>query len=155
MIDPKKGLPYSTFIKISSMTPLVCVDLLICSKKKILLTWREDEFYGPGWHLPGGILRFKEKLHDRLIKTAKKELNVKIKMPDKKPIAINEQINPKRDKRGHFIALLYKCQLLEEPPKELRFNTIEKRNGTWLWHSRFPVNMIRQHYIYKSFFQSN
>ena len=37
------------------------------------------------------------------------------------------------------------------PKKKLR----TLNNGTWLWHSRFPVNMIRQHYIYKSFFQSN
>ena len=75
-------------------------------------------------------------------------------MPDKKPIAINEQINPKRDKRGHFIALLYKCQLLEEPPKELRFNTIEKRNGTGYGIVDFCKYDKATLYIQK-FFQSN
>lgn len=41
---------------------MVNVDLLIknVSSNETLLTWREDEYYGPGWHVPGGIVRFKE-----------------------------------------------------------------------------------------------
>ena len=116
--DPKISLPEEIFYFVSSITPLVCVDLLIKEEKGILLTWRQDAFYGPGWHLPGGVMRFKEKAHLRIIKTANKELGVPVKILTKKPINIAEQINNKRDIRGHFIALLYRCDLSSELPLE-------------------------------------
>ena len=150
--NPTVGLPDEIFYFVSSITPLVCVDLLIKEEKGILLTWRQDEFYGPGWHLPGGVMRFKEKAHLRIIKTAKKELGVPVKIITKKPINIAEQINSKRDIRGHFIALLYRCDLSSELPLEKKFSIKKKDNGTWKWHKRFPKNMIKQHYIYKDFF---
>ena len=31
-----------------------------------LLCWRHDNFYGPGWHVPGGVLRHKETLQERV-----------------------------------------------------------------------------------------
>ena len=152
--NPTVGLPDEIFYFVSSITPLVCVDLLIKKEKGILLTWRQDEFYGPGWHLPGGVMRFKEKAHLRIIKTAKKELGVPVKIITKKPINIAEQINSKRDIRGHFIALLYRCDLSSELPLEKKFSIKKKDNGTWKWHKRFPKNMIKQHYIYKDFFKN-
>lgn len=150
---PTIGLPDEVFYFVSSITPLVCTDLLIKEEKGILLTWRDDTFYGPGWHLPGGVLRFKEKAHLRIRKTAKKELGVHVKIITKKPINIAEQINNERDIRGHFIALLYRCNLSSELPLEKRFCIKKKDNGTWKWHKRFPKNMIKQHYIYKNFFK--
>ena len=59
------------FLLVSQLTPLVNVELLIDDKEKgSLLTWRHDEFYGPGWHLPGGIVRFKELASTRIKKVA-------------------------------------------------------------------------------------
>ena len=59
--NPTKGLSEETFLLISQLTPMVNVELLIQDKNKgTLLTWRHDKFYGPAWHLPGGIIRFKE-----------------------------------------------------------------------------------------------
>ena len=83
--NPTVGLPDEIFYFVSSITPLVCVDLLIKEEKGILLTWRQDEFYGPGWHLPGGVMRFKEKAHLRIIKTAKKELGFLLRLSQKNP----------------------------------------------------------------------
>jgi len=151
--DPKVSLPEEIFHFVSSITPLVCVDLLIRGEEGILLTWREDKFYGPGWHLPGGILRFKEKAYTRVLETSKKELCVSVKEMSKKPINIAEQINTKRDIRGHFIALLYECSIDKNPSEKKRFNPDNKINGSWKWHDSFPKDMINQHHIYEKFFK--
>ena len=36
-----------------------------------LLAWRNDEFTGSGWSVPGGIVRFKETMENRLREVAK------------------------------------------------------------------------------------
>src|SRR5258705_8683005 len=56
-----RALPEELFLFISRITPLINVDLLIQDYGKgTLLTWRSDRFFGPGWHVPGGIIRHKE-----------------------------------------------------------------------------------------------
>ena len=78
--DPTHGLPENIFLLISRLTPLINVDLLIKNNKnQTLLTWRKaGEVYKPGWHVPGGIVRYKEKIFDRILKVARKELKCKI-----------------------------------------------------------------------------
>ena len=62
------------------MTPYINVDLLIKHPQKgILLTWRNDKFSGSGWHFPGGIIRFRESIKERIINVGKNELDIKIK----------------------------------------------------------------------------
>ena len=151
--NPKIGLPEDIFYFVSSNTPLVCIDLLIKTTDGILLTWRSDQFYGPGWHIPGGIIRFKEKIEVRIKKTLKKELSVKLKAYSKNPIDFNEQFNPKRNIRGHFIALLYQCSIDELPPESRRYKSNTQINGSWKWHNAFPKNMIKQHHIYRKYFK--
>ena len=61
------GLPQEIFYFVSRTTPMVNVDLLIKDeRKRTLLAWRNDALAGEGWHLPGGIIRFKEKIEERL-----------------------------------------------------------------------------------------
>ena len=87
----ENDLPEKIFERVSQLTPLVNVDLLIKNKNKgTLLVWRHDKYYGPGWHIPGGIIRFKEKIVARIEKTAMKELSCKIVSISDKPIAFNE-----------------------------------------------------------------
>lgn len=61
-IEAKAGqLSEEVFLFISRVTPLVIVDLLIQdSVRRTLLTWRSDQFYGLGWHVPSGIIRYKK-----------------------------------------------------------------------------------------------
>ena len=42
------------------------------------MTWRDDKYSGKGWHLPGGIIRFREKINQRIANVGKTELNIKI-----------------------------------------------------------------------------
>jgi hypothetical protein len=69
--DPRRGLPDAVFAFVSSVTPLVNIDLLVRNAApQTLLTWRDDEYYR-GWHVPGGIIRFKERMVDRAAAVAR------------------------------------------------------------------------------------
>src|SRR6476661_4775370 len=71
--NPERGLPDEVFDFIRKVTPLVNVDLLIRRDGMTLLAWREDE-YETGWHIPGGIVRFRESLQSRIDAVAANEL---------------------------------------------------------------------------------
>ena len=67
--DPSKGLPENLFLFISRVTPLINVDLLIKNERnQTLLIWRKSgQLYNEGWHVPGGIIRFKERINTRIL----------------------------------------------------------------------------------------
>ena len=78
--EPSLGLPDSVFYYISRTTPLVNVDLLIKDENgRTLLSWRNDQYAGIGWHLPGGIVRFKERLETRVEKVAETEIGTAVR----------------------------------------------------------------------------
>ena len=53
-IDGREGLEEEIFIAVSTIIPIVNVDLLILdSQNHILLSWRDDVYFGKGWHIPG------------------------------------------------------------------------------------------------------
>lgn len=144
------GLPKSVFLFVSQLVPMVNVDLLIRNAQgQTLLTWREDEFYGPGWHVPGGIIRFKELAETRIQKVAQSELNVCV-ISEKTPICVKEVMASNRDVRGHFISLLYQCSLNGAlPMKQIYKPDQPKQNGHWEWHDGCPDNIIPQHEMYR------
>src|SRR5258708_14553334 len=77
--DPRAGLPYELFLFISRLVPMVNVDLLISDDQgRILLTWRDDEIHGVGWHVPGGMIRYKETAAERGHSTALAELGAEV-----------------------------------------------------------------------------
>ena len=144
--DSKDGLPDEVFYLVSRLTPLINVDLLIVNEQnQKLLTWRNDQFYGPGWHIPGGIIRFKELAETRISKVAALELSATV-ICDKRPLVIREIMNPNRDVRGHFISMVYKCKLTSLPnTKNAAPSSGAILNGQWRWFSSMPSNMIQQH----------
>ena len=153
--DSRRGLPEEVFRLVSELTPLVNVDLLIKdSSGRTLLTWRDDEFYGPGWHIPGGILRFKERALDRLAKVAELELGAQISS-NLVPLLITEIMHPSRDVRGHFISLLYECAITSGPLGECYSQNGQPKNGQWAWFSEAPGQLIHQHKVYKPFIQND
>src|SRR6185295_12919473 len=73
--EVRRDLPEDMFLLVSRLTPLVNVDLLIKdNQNRTLLTWRDDEYYGAGWHIPGGIIRFRETAADRVLAVGRGEL---------------------------------------------------------------------------------
>ncbi|OGW08211.1 MAG: hypothetical protein A2W77_07965 [Nitrospinae bacterium RIFCSPLOWO2_12_39_16] len=149
--DPNKGLPEDIFLFVSRITPLINVDLLIKDDKNgTLLTWRDDGYCAAGWHIPGGIIRYKETMAARIEAVAKNELGTSVEF-DPTPIAINEIIHPSRNNRGHFISLLIRCSLTTPPEEDLRFKGRNPMPDEWMWHKCCPDNIIPVHEIYRKF----
>lgn len=149
--DPTIGLPEEIFLFATEITPMVNVDLLIRDNNgRILLAWRNDRYHGIGWHVPGGILRLKESLLDRVQKTALKEIGCYV-MCENEPSEIIPIIIKKQTMRSHFITFIYECKL----PDDFEIKNENKKEGETgflAWHSKFPDNMIDVHTFYKKYF---
>ncbi len=151
--DPRKGLPEEIFLLVSAITPMINVDLLIKDNEgRTLLVWRNDK-YGSGWHIPGGIIRFKETMEQRIHEVARQELGATVKFQDT-PIAIRQVMAPDRNERGHFISLLYRCQLQAPPDRAREYVSGKPGNGQWKWHETYPDNMLQVHDMYRDFIEA-
>ncbi len=149
--DAKTGLPQEAFYFVSKLTPMVNVELLIKNKDgQSILSWRADDFYGPAWHMPGGIIRFKESIEDRIMRVAQSELGCRVLfLPE--PLMVRPLVNKQRDVRGHFISLLYLCKLESEPDSKLKADPVTPENGHWMWHEKAPQNLLSQHESFRRF----
>lgn len=148
--NPSAGLPDEVFYYISRTTPLVNVDLLIKDENgRTLLAWRNDQYAGKGWHVPGGILRFKETLEERVQKVAETEIGVNISF-DPTPIALNQLIHPEREIRSHFISFLYKCFLSSAFVPQNKGLSMEDK-GYLMWYDFCPANLIKYHEVYRKY----
>lgn len=153
--DPSQGLPDDIFLFISRVTPLINVDLLIRNEQRhTLLIWRDDGYCDPGWHVPGGIIRFKESAADRIKAVALTELGVDVKASTS-PLAINEVLHPSRIVRGHFISLLYDCTLVCLPDEKYRYERGVPEPGQWAWHEKCPSDIITVHEMYRNYIDMN
>lgn len=127
------------FLFVSSLVPIVNVDLLVYnSKGNFLLTRRKDTHCGIGWHVPGGCIRFKETIDTRIRMVAKTELGLTQFTYDKEPVKVFEIFNKEyrkinnQDERAHFITLVFKCYAPDdfEPCNEEKQNPMQvMRNG--------------------------
>jgi ADP-ribose pyrophosphatase YjhB (NUDIX family) len=149
--DSRRGLPEDVFQFVSRITPLVNVDLLINDdRSRTLLTWRDDEFFGSGWHVPGGIIRYKEPVADRIRACAREELGADVSC-DPAPLLVSETIRA-QSTRGHFISLLFRCRLLGAPDEARRAGPDRPSPGQWRWHDRCPPDLLDVHGQYARFF---
>jgi colanic acid biosynthesis protein WcaH len=149
--NPSLGLPKDIFLFVSKITPMINVDLFIRNDQAhTLLTWREDGIGPPGWHIPGGIVRFKERMADRIAAVAGMELGTTVTFI-REPLAIREVIQSSRKLRGHFISLLFDCHLLAPPDEALKYNTGCPHPESWAWHAHCPENLIPDHEMYRGF----
>ena len=149
--DPNGGLPEDVFLLVSTITPLVNVDLLIRNEKdEVLLTWRNDRYSGPGWHFPGGVIRYKERIVDRVRAVARTEIGADVESSSQ-PLAINQMFVPNRKERGHFIALLYECTLIGSPDDRLRHVGGTPQRMEWRWFDHCPDDLIAAHEIYRKY----
>jgi colanic acid biosynthesis protein WcaH len=147
----KDKLPDAVFLFLSRVTPLVNVDLLIHDNdRRTLLTWRDDEFYGPGWHVPGGIVRFQERTEDRIRLVALHELGASVEF-DANPLKVLETIARERRDRGHFVSLIFRCRLTQGPDPRLEHLEGAPINGQWRWHTSSPKELIPEQRSYADF----
>ncbi len=149
--NPKEGLPEDIFLFISSIIPMVNVDLLIQNEYgHTLLAWRDDIYCGAGWHIPGGMIRFQETMEQRIIKVSETEIGPIVEY-DLNPIALNQVIEEEKSIRGHFISILYRCFLSSSFVLDNK-GKIPTDAGYLKWHKGCPDNLLKVQDIYREFF---
>lgn len=154
-ISPEKGLGEELFLFVSSLVPVINVDLLVYNQHgQFLLTRRNDPHCGIGWHIPGGCVRFKETFDSRIRKVAKSELGLEDITYDKEPLKVIEIFsNGERDidnqnERAHFITIVYKCYAPEgfQPNNG---NKTELDVGYAKWFDKLPDDFLAIQECYK------
>lgn len=153
-LDARQGLPEELFLAISSLIPIANVDLFIRNDaNQILLSWRDDPFYGKGWHIPGGCIRFKETMEDRIKKVAKSELNCEVQI-NEVPIAVRDVIIEKDSCepkiRAHNLAVMFECFIEHDIDNG---NKKENEAGYLKWFSKIPDNILKVHECYQDIFE--
>ena len=143
------------FLAISSLIPIVNVDLLVYNTKgQFLLSKRDDPYCGNGWHVPGGCIRFKETCEERIQKVALNELGISKLSFEKEPIKVFEIIEHEQrpienqNERAHFITLVYKC-FVDDSYKIDNKNLTEEDAGYIKWFDRLPDNILRIQECYR------
>ena len=111
--DPRIGLPDEVFAMVTRLTPMINVDLLVKTSDGFLLTWRDDGIFPPGWHIPGGIIRFMERISERIDAVARIELGAELG-ERRELLNVHEFFYPELPMRNHFISLLYSVELTSE-----------------------------------------
>ena len=106
--------------------------------------------YTPGWHFPGGIIRFRETMLDRVKMVAKSELGVKV-INIKGPQKISEVISHDIKERSHFISFLFECELDNFYFDKIK-GLIKKQPGKLSFFNKAPKDLLKNHLIYLEFF---
>jgi len=98
------------------ITPLVAVDAVIRFKEtSIVLIRRKNPPFKGVFALPGGFVCVGESVEDACIREAYEETNIKVTI--KKLIGVFS--DPKRDPRGHVIAIAFLCEPLTDSEKPI------------------------------------
>ena len=150
-IRASEGLGKELYEAVSRLTPSVSVELIIkCpNENRTLLVWRDDGLYGPGWHIPGGVVRFKETMEARALLTLKNELGLaNTKIPE--PIGLHEIFNAQRDVRGHFLSIVFKI-ILDEPLNAKLESGPNPVEGHWKWFRNCPPNLIKNQEVLRGY----
>jgi colanic acid biosynthesis protein WcaH len=149
MNDPRNGLPDTVFHFIRKVTPLINVDLLIRRDGRVLLAWREDE-YDKGWHIPGGIVRFREAFHARIDAVAQSEIGATV---ESEVLPCN-LVELRHHPRGHFISLLYRCSLTSEiEPARIYSGQGKPAIGSLSWIEGVPPDLYPAQLFYKDWLE--
>jgi len=83
--------------------PFVMVDVIIRVKGGVVLVKRAREPHKGRWALPGGFVRYGERVEDTVIREAEEETGLKVKLSKLAGV----YSNPKRDPRGHAISICF------------------------------------------------
>jgi len=139
-------LPELLFQYALDIVSTINVDLLVRDEtRRILLSWREDEF-GSGWHIPGGVIRRYETFAERISAVANEELAVTVSHEEQPCYVLD---NGRLYDRGHFISLLFRCTPASEFRRPSLFGDRERPRHTELaWFDGPPDNL---YYTQKSY----
>ncbi len=154
-IVQENGLGTELFLFVSTLTPIVNVDLLVFNERKeVLLAWRDDQFYGKGWHIPGSCIRFDETIDHAVQRCAVDELGRKVSYI-KEPLRVYDLHSCGKDdalgvqrERKNTIALVFGCKLPEDFVVDNN-GKLEADEGYLSWFNTLPYNFLKIHSCYR------
>ena len=83
--------------------PILAVDVVIRFKGGGVLIKRKNEPYRGKWALPGGFVRYGERVEVAAVREAKEETGLKVKLQR----LVGVYSNPERDPRGHVVSVCF------------------------------------------------
>lgn len=134
-VDPKKPFGFKLFNALARVTVTTSCEAVIFrvnaeGKTEVLLTQRTSgEIYAGKLHCPGSVMRPGEDLSHVFERISKNEIGTRITKYTFKGVISN-----RREKRGHFMQLIFHVELEGEPVK-----------GKWYGLESLPENIIDFH----------
>ncbi|MDI6643043.1 MAG: NUDIX hydrolase [Candidatus Hodarchaeaceae archaeon] len=86
--------------------PILSVDVVVKVPGGVVLVKRKNEPYKERWALPGGFVRYGEKVEEAAKREVKEETGLVVKLQG--PISVYS--DPKRDPRGHVVSICFLAQ---------------------------------------------
>jgi len=82
---------------------MLAVDVIIRTPDGVVLIKRKNEPYKGMWAIPGGFVRYGEKVEDAAAREVKEETSLKVKLGK----LVGVYSDPKRDPRGHVVSVCF------------------------------------------------
>lgn len=83
--------------------PMLTVDVVIRTPGGVVLVRRGNEPYKGKWALPGGFVRYGERIEEAAMREALEETGLKVKLQR----LVGVYSDPKRDPRGHVVSACF------------------------------------------------
>lgn len=116
-------LTQKEFDQVYARVPRLCVDLLIKNEDGVLLTYRTIP---PSdiWHLPGGTVKFDESVEEAVLRVAKKELGIDVKI--NKLFGILDYFNEPLLLNQHAVSIVHEVEIIKG---EIKLNEEASKYG--------------------------
>jgi 8-oxo-dGTP diphosphatase len=82
---------------------MLAADVVIQYKGGVVLVRRKNEPYRGKWALPGGFVRYGEKVELAAMREAREETGLRVRLRD----LLGVYSDPKRDPRGHVVSVCF------------------------------------------------
>lgn len=86
--------------------PSLAVDIIIRINRGIVLIKRENEPFRDMWAIPGGFVKYGEKVEDAAIREAEEETGLEVSLET----LVGIYSDPQRDPREHVVSICYKAR---------------------------------------------
>ena len=83
--------------------PMLAVDVIIRTPDGLVLIKRKNEPYKGRWAIPGGFVRYGERVEDAAAREVKEETSLRVKLGK----LVGVYSDPKRDPRGHVVSVCF------------------------------------------------
>jgi len=82
---------------------MLAVDVIIRTPDGVVLIRRKNEPYKGLWAIPGGFVRYGERVEDAATREVKEETSLRVKLGG----LVGVYSDPKRDPRGHVVSVCF------------------------------------------------